>query len=272
LDERRDSTVSAALRHRVRQSASGVLDIDGDPSGAVYLDRGIITFAGASWCADIDARLRGILGSREPGARSPALALGGRALGGRALGGRALGAALMERGYLTEEGLRDVMRSAIIDAVTVLALPLREESLVSGIRFGGPRRHWADGLCRVDLDDIWAEAVHRARRLASAGITLTRPVALCDLRGSSAVVRRDQWLLACKAGSGVPVRDLARDCGMELCDAAQTVSELVRAGLCVTAPAAADAAGGGTAGAAEPGSAESPDVLRRVLDGLRRLG
>jgi hypothetical protein len=237
-----------------------VLVIDGDPSGAIYLDRGMITVAGASWCADIDARLRGVLSGREPGARSPA----------PALGGRVLCAALMERGYLTEEGLRAVMRSVIIDAVTVLALPLHEETVVSGIRFGGPRRHWADDLCRLDLDEAWAEAAHRAHRLASAAIALTRPVALCDLRGTPAVVGREQWMLACKAGSGLPVRDLARECGMELGDAAQSVSELVRAGLCAAADAAGTAVG--AAEAPERGSAEPPDVLRRVLDGLRRLG
>ena len=42
------------------QGASGVLEVKGDPSGAIYLDGGQIAFAGASWVPGLVARLRGV--------------------------------------------------------------------------------------------------------------------------------------------------------------------------------------------------------------------
>ena len=54
-----------ALEDLVIREASGVLEVTGSPSGAVYLDGGRIAFARASWVPGLAARL---------GAVSPALA------------------------------------------------------------------------------------------------------------------------------------------------------------------------------------------------------
>ena len=54
-----------ALEDLVTREASGVLEVTGSPSGAVYLDGGRIAFARASWVPGLAARL---------GAISPALA------------------------------------------------------------------------------------------------------------------------------------------------------------------------------------------------------
>ena len=49
-----------ALDDLVTREASGVLDVTGSPSGAVYLDGGRIAFARASWVPGLAARLRAI--------------------------------------------------------------------------------------------------------------------------------------------------------------------------------------------------------------------
>src|SRR5579863_3184288 len=42
------------------QGASGVLEVKGDPAGAIYLDGGQIAFAGASWVPGLVPRLAGL--------------------------------------------------------------------------------------------------------------------------------------------------------------------------------------------------------------------
>src|ERR1700728_4734756 len=52
--------VMNALEDLVTREASGVLEVTGCPSGAVYLDGGRIAFARASWVPGLAARLRAI--------------------------------------------------------------------------------------------------------------------------------------------------------------------------------------------------------------------
>jgi hypothetical protein len=148
LAERANGSVGAALNVKAGQGASGVLEINGDPYGAIYLDQGMITFASASWCPDIGTRVRGLAGTPEPDRDGPEYC-----------------AELVNRGFLTSAELQAVVRSVIVDAVTVLTVPLSEKSSLSGISFGGPRRHWADGFCRLEVAAVRAEAAGRARHM-----------------------------------------------------------------------------------------------------------
>jgi hypothetical protein len=138
---------------------TGALEIHGNPDGAVYLDKGHITFARASWSPGLVARLYGVL---EPTADVRAL------LDGEDRPDRDLGTMLLRRGYLTVDQLHAILRSVVVDAVTVLTVPLTEGALLAGIRFEPARTHWAQSFCRLPVPQVQAEAVGQAERLAGA--------------------------------------------------------------------------------------------------------
>ena len=100
----------------VLQSASGVLEVAGNPSGVIYLDSGEITFAQASWVPDLADRLTEIGGSPD---QTRALLHDG------AGNGLDAGALLMQGGGLSRAALKAVLRSVVIDALIVLTMPRR---------------------------------------------------------------------------------------------------------------------------------------------------
>ena len=111
------------------QGASGVLEVKGDPSGAIYLDAGHIAFAGASWVPGLVPRLSGL---RPSPAGLQRLLAGGTPrtppsrrwrCSGLPDGGRAARA----------------IRSIVIDAFLVLVVPLPENSYVADIQFTSAR-------------------------------------------------------------------------------------------------------------------------------------
>jgi hypothetical protein len=134
--------------------------------------------------------------------------------------------------------------------------------------------------------------------MAHFKLARTTPVRLRDLGGTSAVLSREQWAVACAIDGARSAQDLAWTCGLALYEAIECVGRLIQAGVCVpevlspTAvlpPARTDLpqrvpqaredrplmsapvwAAGMPAG--DDLTSAQPDVLRRVLDGLRRLG
>jgi hypothetical protein len=133
-----------------------VLEIDGNPGGAVYLDKGHITFARASWSPNLIARLRAVL---------PPVAdvRGMLAAGDRP--DRDLGAWLVTRGYLTGDQLHAILRSIVIDAVMVLTVLLAEEASIARMRFEPAKTHWAQSMCRLPVHLVRTEAAGRAERM-----------------------------------------------------------------------------------------------------------
>ena len=304
--------VTTVLESLAAQRASGVLEIDGDPAGVIYLDQGQVTYAQASWVPDLAARF---CASQRPPADVRALLLGGDP-------GRDPGAVLLS--WVSRAELQALLRSVIIDAIIALTVPL-SGSAVSGIRFEAPRAHWASAFARLPLDSVREEAVCRAARLARYQVSRSSTVSLRDMDQGSMVLTREQWAIASRVGRTSTVRDLAWRSGLALCDTIECVGRLIRAGVCTlvaapassTPPSAADAAdpedepimlptpGGperlprrrpGThlaselaaaraGGAAQPGTwvpspappvpasytPPPPDVLHRLLDGLRNL-
>jgi hypothetical protein len=93
------------------QRASGILEVDGDPAGAIYLDSGQITFARASWSPGLPARLRSAI---HPGDDLPDL------LSSDGQADADVGRLLIQRRYLTRASLRALLRSVVVDAVLVL--------------------------------------------------------------------------------------------------------------------------------------------------------
>ncbi len=231
--------MAAVLEGLALQEVAGVIEIDGNPDGAIYLDHGHITYAHASWTPNLTARLSGAL---KPGAEAGELLRGDDREAGD------LGAVLIDRSYLTESALRAILQSIVVDAIMVLTVPLAEQASVAGIRFESAKKHWAASFCRLPVHVVRAEAIGRAERMPSA---------------LSGTVGHVGDLI--KAGLGaerpIPVRADAPA-------AAATVLPLAKR------QAGTRHRGGPEAGEAVPSQLPPvpADSLKRVLEGLRRLG
>lgn len=228
----------------------------GNPGGTVDFDRGLIAFARASWIPDLSARL---LGALAPAARSRDLLIDGDRTD------RDICTRLLQQEDLTLAELQKILRSVVVDAVLVLTMLTEADSFVAGIRFvpGGP--HWASAFSRLQVDSVMAEAGRRADRLARHPLARTVPVQLRDLGRPSALLSREQWAIACTIGGGRSAQDLAWRCGLALYEAIDGVGELIQAGMCAAYPAGADVPHRSDFTEAQP------ELLHRVLDGLRRI-
>jgi hypothetical protein len=210
-----------AVEDLVAREASGVLEINGSPSGAIYLDGGRIAFARASWVPGLAARLH---------AACPQLAGAGTPPGGR--DDADMAALAVQRGYLTPRGLHELIESVVVDAFLVLTIPVAVDSFVAAIRFTSTRTYWTEIFPRFALEPVRAEAVRRAERMAEHGLAPTTQVALRDLRAPAAVITREQWRLACQIGEHASARDLAARRGAALSDTLNCLGLLTQAGLC----------------------------------------
>jgi hypothetical protein len=209
-----------------RKRTSGVLEVDGSPAGAIYLDRGQITFARASWVPDLTARLCGVL---QP---APELR---NLLRGSDQADRDIGVMLVERGFMARNELQSILRSAIIDALLALTTPLAGGSSVSDIRFEAPGVHWAAAFVRLPLESAQSEVARRAEQMSRAGVADTVPVALAEFDRGPAILTRDQWAIACRVNGSLTPRDLARQAGLPLYDTVTALGILLRRGLCTLA-------------------------------------
>jgi hypothetical protein len=256
------------------QGASGVLEVKGDPSGAIYLDGGRIAFAGASWVPGLIPRLSGLRPS-PAGLR--------RLLAEREAEDAAVAALVVQRGCLTTAGLHELIRSIVVDAFLVLVVPLPVNSTVAAIRFTSTRTYWTEMFPRLDIDSVRREAVGRADGIARSGLAPTTAVALRELRRPSTVLTREQWAVASRITEDSSARDLALRHGTALADMTECLGSLTQAGVCSPVRVRErqrperqrperqrperDA---GAADVAD--QALSADTLRQVLAGLRKLG
>jgi hypothetical protein len=265
-DELAKMQVNGALEELAARQASGILQIDGDPAGTVYFDRGQITCARAAWIPDIGARLLGTV--RPPGESLDLLA-------GADEPDRDIGTFLVQRNYLTLGELAALLRSVVVDTLIALTALADEDAFISDIRFAPAGAHWAAAFSCLQVDSVLAEATTRAARMARYRLSRTTPVRLHDLGRPSAVLSRSQWTLACAIDGVASPQDLAWRCGLALYEAIENLGQLVAAGLCqadadppprLSAPPliAAEISAASTDGPVPP------DLLRRVLDGLRR--
>jgi hypothetical protein len=263
--------VMAVVGELGAQGASGVLEVKGDPSGAIYLDGGQIAFAGASWVPGLIPRLCGL---------RPSPAGLQRLLAEREAEDAAVAAAAVRQGCLTAAALHQLIRSIVVDAFLVLVVPLAVNSPVAAIRFTSTRTYWTEMFPRIDIDSVRREAVGRAEGIAQYGLAPTTAVALRELRRPSAVLTREQWAVASQITENSSARDLALRHGTALADMAECLGSLARAGVCSPVrirerrqlapggPGPVPPSAGAGAGADQPPSA---DILRQVLAGLRNL-
>ena len=266
----------AVLEDLGAQGATGVLEVMGDPAGAIYLDRGRIAFAGATWVPGLVDRLRGLRPTsgefREPSAGWDA----------DYTDDTAIAALAVQRGYLTLTGLHGLIRSIVVDAFLVLMVPLPANFHVADLRFTSARTHPAAMFPRLEVDSVRREALARAERMAAYGLAPTTAVALRDLRRPTAVLTREQWAAASQITGNASARDLARRHGTGLADMTECLGSLTRAGLCAPVrvsggrqlhPAPMPQRVQEPQPARRSGRDQAPtaDVLRQVLDGLRKL-
>lgn len=225
-----------------------MLEVDGNPAGAIYLDHGQITFAQASWIPDLRSRLTGAL-QRSPGSRELPI--------GPDRPDRDIGSILVQRNYLSRDALLAILHSVIVDAAIVLTVRADEDAYVSDIRFAAPGAHWAGAFSHLQVDVVRSEVVRRVEHLARQPLDRTAAVRLSDLGRPSAVLTREQWAIASAIDGTLSVQDLAWRCGMALYDAIECAGYLIRAGLCV--PGAPGP--GGPGGAGGPGSARMEPLV-----------
>ena len=265
-DELTGTRVTAALERLAERRVSGIMEIDGNPAGTIYLNHGQITFAQASWIPDLSARL---LGALRLSAASRELIVGPDRPD------RDIGTVLVQRNYLSRGDLQAILRSVVVDAALVLMLPADRDAFVSDIRFAAPGTHWADGhwagtFSNLCVDVVLAEVIKKAERMARFNLARTTPVRLRDLGAASAVLNREQWAVACAIDGARSAQDLAWTCGLALSDAIECVGRLIQAGMCVPEPAAP--VWPAEMPASDDFTPTQPELLHRVLDGLRRLG
>jgi hypothetical protein len=284
-----------AVEELVAREASGILEVTGSPSGSIHLDGGRIAFARASWVPGLAARLRAI---------RPALAGLGELSSGRDADDAAIAGFAVQRGDLTVAGLHELIRSIVVDAFLVLTIPLAMDSSVAAIRFTATRISWTEIFPRLGIDLVRGEVFRAAERMAEHGLAPNTAMALCNLRAPIAVLTREQWAIARQIGDHASALDLAARRGAALSDTLECLGGLVRAGLC--APVRVNGRGqpssqvperaGPTVLSSEPppaerwprrrpaqgypmrperpgglGQAPTVDILRQVLEGLRKL-
>jgi hypothetical protein len=285
--------VMTAVEDLMARKASGVLEVTGSPSGAFYLDGGRIAFARASWVPGLAARL---------GAIRPELAGLGDPASGRDADDAAIAGFAVQRGYLTAAGLHELIRSIVVDAFLVLAIPVAADAPVAAIRFTSTRTYWTEMFPRLGIDLVRGQALRVAETMAEHGLAPGTAVARCDLRGPTAVLTREQWTVACQIGKHASALDLAARRGTALADTLECLAGLIGAGLCVPVRVsgrgkpAARAAGRArppalasrphgerlparrashdhpwSEGSSGPGQPPTPEVLRQVLNGLKKL-
>jgi hypothetical protein len=261
--------VMAVIEDMVRRGMTGVLELEGNPSGRVYLDGGKIAYARASWVPGLAARLRAIAPSlvseQPPPSRDAADAAAARFVVGH--------------GYLTTTSLHELIKSIVVDVFLVLTIPLAEDYPIAAVRFTQTQASWTGLFPRLALAVVRGEAVSRAERMAEYGVSPTTAVVPRDLTMPAAVLTREQWAVACQIGDRVSARELAMRRGASLSDTVHCLGSLVRAGLCAPVPAPAQTRPPAIA-VRQHGRPQRPvskvqppslEVLRRVLTGLRRL-
>jgi hypothetical protein len=295
-----DVLVADRLDVLARDRASGALEIDGGPSGTIYLEEGYITFATSPVVPDLAARL---IGSGHLSGDQWSSLLGESQPYGW------IGTVLVERSFISRDGLRSVLRSVVLDAIMALTAAPDVGSIAARIRFTPLAWHWARSVLRLDAGSVRAEVAQRAGKLTRHDVPLEARPRLSDLDRAGAVVTREQWALADKIDGIASVQDLAWDNGFALHDTIEWVAGLVDGGLCtVSAPAQVTGTAPESPGSAadlasplprrsrgatlprprrRPGRAGRPqepeqaaptpaipvglDVLRDLLDGLKRL-
>jgi hypothetical protein len=303
--------ITGELARLARAKATGVLRIDGSPNGAIYLDGGRITFGESSGAPGIGVRLTGsrrlpesqwrMLTADRPTAKT------GELLVEQGLVTRDELKTILRSATLDAIiALTVPAAAAPAETAPTPVAPADTGSAAAGpppvsFKFIARQRHWAGSVIRLDFGTVRGEITRSAGRPAQERIEPVACPKLSDARRAWAIVSREQWLVACWIDGRTSVWDLAWRNGFALTDTCDRVSELVSQGLCIMVDPSERTRASGPApllprrqrGATLPdkpvtrarissslhdpeeiGAAPappSPELLNRLLDGLRRM-
>ncbi len=143
-----ESQIAEELLALARNGASGALVIDGDPGGTIYLDDGCVTFAESAGAPDLGARLTG---SGRLADWQWQVAVRTAQSEGRGVG------ALADQGLISADELQAITRSAVLDAIVSLTVPMPGEPYSVRTWLAPRDRHWAGTPLRLDIESVREE-------------------------------------------------------------------------------------------------------------------
>ena len=248
--------IASELARLGRGGASGAVEIEGQPSGIVYLRHGRLAFAESPAVPDLGTRL--IRSRRLPPGVWDQIARDHHADG-------AVGAALVGRALITRAELRRLLRSITFDSLLALTAPFAGECSVSGIWLAPQRSHWAQTVLAMDVASVRRYLEHMTQQLAWYDVTPRWRPRWSALRRPEALVN--------SSGTGHRQPDRRADSGQrpgEVCVAAfpchetmDAVGQLVHAGTCTLPlrmpfPRASRAGRAAATGRADRGPRDAP--------------
>ena len=203
------------------------MEIEGQPSGIVYLRHGRLAFAESPAVPDLGTRL--IRSRRLPPGVWDQIARDHHADG-------AVGAALVGRALITRAELQRLLRSITFDSLLALTAPFAGECWVTGIRLAPQRSHWAQTVLAMDVASVRRYLEHMTQQLAWYDVTPRCRPQWSALSHPEALVNSGQRAIASLIDGRTTVRDLAWRAGLSLHETMESVGQLVHAGTC-TLPA-----------------------------------
>ena len=267
--------IASELAGLGRSGASGAVEIEGQPSGIVYLRHGRLAFAESPAVPDLGTRL--IRSRRLPPGVWDQIARDHHPDG-------AVGAALVGRALITRAELQRLLQSIAFDSLLALTAPFAGECSVTGIRLAPQRSHWAQTVLAMDVASVRLHLEHMTRQLAWYDVTPRWRPQWSARSHPEALVNSGQRAIASLIDGRTTVGDLAWRGGLSLHETMESVGQLVRAGTCtLSAPYAVPGPpgnGGLPRRAQLTGARATPQVratplelglLQRVRQGLERM-
>jgi hypothetical protein len=203
------------------------VEIEGQPSGIVYLRHGRLAFAESPAVPDLGTRL--IRSRRLPPGVWDQIARDHHPDG-------AVGAALVGRALITRAELQRLLRSIMFDSLLALTAPFAGECSVTGIWLAPQRSHWAQTVLAMDVASARRYLEHMTQQLAWYDVTPRWRPQWSAVSHPEALMNSGQRAIASLIDGRTTVGDLAWRGGLSLHETMESVGQLVHAGTC-TLPA-----------------------------------
>lgn len=199
----------------------GVVEIDGERPGAVYLVDGGVSYAETPHAPGIGERL--IAAGRLTADEWTSL---------RAIGGSGPRFAELLAGYgIERHELTSLTESVVVDSILALL------TAAGSARFVPGRRHWMDVGIRLDGAAVRDVLALRAPGTVAATIDADSVVCLAGPDRRWHILTAEQWRVLCRLPDRARIRDLALAEAIGVYEVVDRVAALVEAGLCTVVPA-----------------------------------
>ncbi len=250
----------AALASR---SASGALQVSGEPGGTIYLSDGCLAFAESPGVPDLGSRL---VNSRRLGVDQ------WRQANRDGHPDACAGDLLMRRGLIDEAEWQALLQSAALDALVALATATAtataEAKAGAVTSFTPQQAHCAGSLLCLDVARAWAHARQEAERLAGYHVDPDARPRLCGPARPRLAFGREAIAVLGQMDGRATVRELAWRNGLALSAVIDWAARLIEDGACTVAGLLPR----GQAYADIRWTRPDPAVLRQILAELRQLG